>query len=103
MFVKYLESKNIKWERPKRSFNYIWKNSIHKYYPDIYLPAYNLYIEIKGLPNERDYAKWSQFTEVLDIYDSKDLVKLGIIDKIDIRNLVNENFRYKHIDLGSVV
>lgn len=99
-FVKYLDSKNIKWKRPKNAFNYYWNNSNHKYYPDIYLPEYNLYIEIKGIPSERDYAKWSQFPENLDIYDSEDLYNLGLSINIDKRNLVNENFKRKHLKLG---
>ena len=99
-FVKYLDSKNIKWKRPKNAFNYYWNNSNHNYYPDIYLPEYNLYIEIKGIPSERDYAKWSQFPENLDIYDSEDLYNLGLSIKIDKRNLVNENFKRKHLKLG---
>ena len=99
-FVKYLDLNNIKWERPKNSFNYYWNGSNHKYYPDIYLPDYNLYIEIKGIPTERDYAKWEQFTEQLDIYDNEDLYNLGIINEIDKRHLINENFKFKHLKLG---
>ena len=102
-FVKYLDSKNIQWKRPKKFFNYNWNNSIHKYYPDIYLPEYDLYIEIKGLPTERDYEKWKQFNGNLDVYDSKDLFDLGIINTFDNRYLVNEEFRKKHINLGSIV
>lgn len=99
LFVKYLENKNIKWIRPKNYFEYKWENSIHRYYPDIYLPDYNLYIEIKGIPSDRDYCKWEQFTEKLDIYDSYDLYNLGILDGYDNRLLIKENFRLKHINL----
>lgn len=103
LFVKYLESKNIEWERPKKSFNYVWNESVHKYYPDIYLPKYDLYIEIKGLPNDRDYHKWEQFPGNLDIYDSLDLFNLGIINSFDKRHFITEEYRSKHINLGSVV
>lgn len=96
-FVKYLENKNIIQERPKKYFKYYFNNGIHNYYPDLYLPEYDLYIEIKGQPNERDYEKWNQFTEKLDIYDSKDLYELGILNKYDLRNLIKEEFRNKHI------
>ncbi len=96
-FVKYLENKNVIWERPKKCFKYHFNNGIHNYYPDLYLPEYNLYIEIKGQPNERDYEKWNQFTEKLDIYDSKDLYELGILNKYDSRKLIKEEFRNKHI------
>ena len=103
LFIKYLENKNIIWERPKKSFEYFWNNSIHKYYPDIYLPKYDLYIEIKGLPIERDYCKWKQFQNKLDIYDSYDLYNLGIIKNFDKRQLISDEFRNKHINLGEVV
>jgi len=99
LFVQYLEIKNIKWIRPKNYFEYKWENSIHRYYPDIYLPDYNLYIEIKGLPSDRDYCKWEQFTENLDIYDSYDLYNLGILQEYDNRLLIKEKFRFKHINL----
>lgn len=101
-FAKLLDNKAIKWERPKRSFEYIWNDSIHKYYPDFYLVDYDLYIEIKGIPTDRDYCKWRQFKFDLDIYDSQDLHNLiGV--KIDNRNLILEEFRTKHLDIGSIV
>lgn len=98
-FVQYLDEHSIIWERPKQSFEYLWNNSIHKYYPDIYLPIYNLYIEIKGIPNERDYAKWSQFQNNLDIYDGEDLYHLGILDSFDKRHIIKEQFKFKHLKL----
>lgn len=98
-FVKYLDDKNILWQRPKDSFEYEWNNGIHKYIPDIYLPEYDLYIEIKGSPNERDYEKWKQFPKKLNIYDSEDLYKLGLVKAIDNRNLITEEFKYKHVIL----
>lgn len=100
LFVKYLDFKNIKWIRPKKSFDYLWNNENHKYFPDIYLPEYDLYIEIKGIPNERDYCKWKQFDGNLDIYDSLDLFNLGIINSFDKRYIINEEYRSKHINLG---
>ena len=98
-FVQYLDNKNILWERPKKSFKYFWNNSYHNYYPDIYLPEYNLYIEIKGIPSERDYEKWNQFTGNLDIYDGEDLFKLNILNSFDKRYIIKEEFKFKHIKL----
>ena len=37
-FAKYLDNKNIKWERPNKTYTYIYENEIHKYLPDFYLP-----------------------------------------------------------------
>ena len=60
---------------------------------------YDLYIEIKGIPTDRDYCKWKQFKFNLDIYDSQDLHNLIGVE-IDNRNLIPEEFRNKHINLG---
>lgn len=57
-FAKYLDNKNIKWERPHKTYKYIFENEIHRYLPDFYLPEYNLYIEIKGYPTSKDFSKW---------------------------------------------
>lgn len=101
-FAKFLDNKNINWIRPKNSFKYIFENSEHSYYPDFYLSDYNLYIEIKGIPVDKDYAKWEQFPEQLDIYDMEDLYKLGIFKSFDTRILVKEEYKRKHIDLNSL-
>ena len=101
-FAKFLDNKNIKWIRPKNSFKYIFENSEHLYFPDFYLPEYNLYIEIKGIPGDKDYAKWKQFPEQLDIYDMEDLYKLRIFKNFDTRILVKEEFKRKHIDLNNL-
>lgn len=101
-FAKFLDNKNINWIRPKNSFKYIFENSKHSYYPDFYLSDYNLYIEIKGLSTNKDYAKWEQFPEQLDIYDSEDLYKLGIFENFDKRILVKEEYKRKHIDLNNL-
>lgn len=99
-FVKFLDKNNIKWSRPNKSFEYFYENSIHNYYPDIYLIDYNIYIEIKAIPTLKDFEKWKQFEYDLDIYDSLDLHNLGLDIPIDNRNLIPEEFRNKHINLG---
>lgn len=99
-FAKYLRKNNINFIRNNStSFEYIWNNDKHNYFPDFYLPDYDLYIEIKGLWNERDICKWEQFPNKLDIYDSKDLYELGIISSYDKRILIDEKFRKKHIQI----
>lgn len=77
-FVKFLDAHNIKWVRNEHSFVYIFENSEHRYFPDLYLPDHDLYIEIKGRVTEKDKAKWEQFNKKLDIYFLKDLKKLNI-------------------------
>ena len=65
--AKYLENNNIKWERPKNGFKYIWNNSEHIYFPDFYLPEYNYYIEVKGYQRDRDLYKWQSIEHIIII------------------------------------
>lgn len=83
-FVKYLESNNIKWEKNKKWFEYEWNGSIHKYFPDFYLPEYNRYVEVKGYETDRDIEKYK-------VVDGLILVKLAEIVKIrsGIYNIFN--------------
>lgn len=102
-FAKYLDNLNIKWERPNKKFDYIYNNDNHKYLPDFYLPKYNLYIEIKGYPTLRDFCKWEQFIDNLDIYFGDDLYNLGIIESYkDIYNNIDNKFRIKHLNIGDI-
>jgi hypothetical protein len=57
MVAKWLDKNNIKWNPVTTPIEYEWKG-IRKYYPDFYLPDYNLYIEVKGYQRDRDLAKW---------------------------------------------
>lgn len=105
-FVKFLDAHNIKWIRKISPFIYIYKNSEHRYFPDLYLPDYDLYIEIKGRCTEKDKAKWDQFDKKLDIYFLKDLKKLDIDY---FKNIVDNRFddelnKYsdKHLDLTKI-
>lgn len=105
-FVKFLDSHNIKWIRKISPFIYIYKNSEHKYFPDLYLPDHDLYIEIKGRCTEKDKAKWDQFDKKLDIYFLKDLKKLDIDY---FKNIVDNRFddelnKYsnKYLDLTKI-
>jgi len=65
IFAKILDENNISWvKNSKTFFEYRYQNKIKKYYPDFYLPDYNLWIEIKGkryiepwLPNKLQAVK----------------------------------------------
>lgn len=99
-FAKYLDNKNIKWERPHKTYKYVFENENHRYLPDFYLPEYNLYIEIKGYPTKRDFSKWEQFTDNLYIYFGDDLYNLGIIESYKDRyKLIDKKFRIKHFKI----
>lgn len=78
--AKFLDSNNIEWTNELTPFKYEWNNSTHLYFPDFYLPKYNLYIEVKGYERERDLAKW----KVVD--------NLIIIKKDDINAINNGQY-----------
>lgn len=73
--AKYLDSKNIKWEKPNKGFKYEWNNNIHLYFPDFYLPEYNYYIEVKGYQRERDLYKWRSVDNLI-IIKSKEISQI---------------------------
>lgn len=79
-YAKYLDYNNIRWERCKESFEYIFENKIRHYTPDFYLLDSDEYIEIKGYKTNKDEAKWSQFpnNKKLKIFMKNDLKKLNI-------------------------
>lgn len=80
LVAMYLDEHNIEWERPKTYFEYTWNNSVHKYFPDFYLPKYNYYIEVKGYKRDRDDYKW------------KSINNLIVLQKDDIEKIVKKNF-----------
>lgn len=85
LVAQYLDFNNIKWERPRKGFEYIWNNVTHIYYPDFYLTDYNMYIEVKGFETERDYIKWKSLSNLI-------IIKRKEID--DIKNSQYNIFNY---------
>lgn len=81
-FYKYCKSNHIKCERLSQSFPYNWKKSSHSYFPDFYLPEYDVWVEVKGYKTERDDAKWSQFPfkHVVIMKNEIDSIKRGSFD-----------------------
>ncbi len=76
LVATYLTNKQVKWERPKQSFTYIFENKQHEYFPDFYLPNFDIYIEVKGQKQQKDFKKWEYFPK-----------RLLVIDKDSIYNL----------------
>ena len=72
--AKWFDDNNIMWERKVDPFEYYWNNSIHLYFPDFYLPNYDVYIEVKGYETERDRCKWSVIPNLVVI--KKNEIKL---------------------------
>lgn len=77
--AKWLDENEIKWEHETKSFNYEW-NGMRKYYPDFYLPDFDLFIEVKGYQTERDLQKWGSVKNLV-------VFKLDEIKKIKNNNL----------------
>ena len=78
--AKWLDENNVRWEHETKSFDYEW-NGIRKYYPDFYLPDFDLFIEVKGYQTERDLHKWES-------------VKNLVVFKLDeIRKIKNNNLK----------
>lgn len=85
--AKSLDNNYIKWIRPKEGFEYIWNNDKHLYFPDFYLPEYDLYLEVKGYEREKDKIKY------------KILNNLIVLKKREINNIKQDiNFIIKLIE-----
>jgi hypothetical protein len=81
-WVIYSLENNIIFDRNKNGFEYIFENKKYKYYPDFYLLNQNLYIEIKGYPNNKNNAKISQFPYNLKILYKNEMKEiLGYVIK----------------------
>lgn len=79
--AKWLDDNNILWERNTESFPYFWEGNIHQYFPDLYLPTKDVYLEIKGYERDRDLAKWYNFPK-----------KLVILKANEIKDIQNNTF-----------
>jgi len=91
--AKIFDKLKIQWIRNKIGFNYIALNGEQrKYYPDFYLPQYNLYIEYKGwityeMHYKMEQAKKLNNINLLIIYSNDKRYKnLGL----NLRQLKNE-------------
>jgi len=74
--AKWLDDNNIEWtNKIKKGFEYFWDGGFHLYFPDFYLPEYNMFIEVKGYERERDRCKWS-------VVDNLIILKKNEINKI---------------------
>ena len=66
-FVVWLDEKGVIWERPNKGFEYDYKDKKHIYYPDFYLPDYNVYVEVKGYKRDKDEYKWKVINNLIII------------------------------------
>jgi len=75
-FYQWCLDNHINCERNNTGFNYQW-NGERTYFPDFYLPDYNIYVEVKGYKTERDEAKWLQFPNKLIIVEKRDIISIS--------------------------
>lgn len=72
IFVEKCIENKINWiKNNKIWFTYIHNNNEYKYYPDFYLSDYNLWVEVKGMIKDKDYSKWKQFPNKLEVLKTK--------------------------------
>lgn len=79
-FVEFCIANNIAVEQINIGFSYMFENSERTYYPDFYLPLYDLYIEVKGYATSRDHCKWN---DLMHVHGKR----LYIVDKHNINKL----------------
>jgi hypothetical protein len=78
--AKLLDENNIKWTNIIEPFPYFWNNNWHLYFPDFYLPDFDVYIEVKGFQRERDLMKWKSVNKLI-ILKKKEIELLSNGDK----------------------
>lgn len=81
--AKELDENQIKWERPTY---FIWKdeNGIeHRYYPDFYLPEYNVYLDPKNdyLINNKSVRFGITDAEKIKLVCEQNAIRIVILDK----------------------
>lgn len=90
-FAIWCDKNNIKWIKNIDSFNYIYQEKEHKYFPDFYLPETDTYVEIKGFKTEKDDYKWKQFPKdkKLFIITKSQFNNFGINKVLDLKECKN--------------
>lgn len=96
--VKYFESCDIRVTPNNKSFPYVWKGH-RSYTPDLYLPSYGVYIEVKGRKTSRDDAKWRCFPGRLLIVSQEFIRIVRSGTDLNIKGFLR---RFKTIDQKSI-
>lgn len=89
--AKELDENQIKWERPSY---FIWKDDTgneHRYYPDFYLPEYNVYLDPKN-----DYLIENKSAR-FGITDVEKIKKVSEQNNIKILILDKNNLNWENI------
>lgn len=94
-YAKWLDKNDIKWRRPKEKFHYEFEGTNGYYIPDFYLIDEKIYIEIKGYPTPKDFAKWDSFPLPIKIINGRDLKEMGLIESYKSRNVQYKDYSWK--------
>ena len=81
LVAQWLDRHSINWQYETRGFEYQWQGT-RMYYPDFYLPEFDIYLEVKGYETLRDTEKWKvvpnlvvfKQKQIQDIKENKALV-----------------------------
>lgn len=81
-FAKDLDNNNIKWERPK-PFLYKLNGIEHRYYPDFFLPDYNVFVDTKNdyLIHRVNPKFGITDVEKIHLVEQQNNIKIYILDK----------------------
>lgn len=64
----------IKWTNIiEENIIYYWEGKHRRYFPDFYLPEFDLYIEVKGYERDIDSAKWESIKGRIIIFRKKEI------------------------------
>jgi len=74
--AQVLDKYNITWTNNVSGYEYYWNGTKHLYFPDFYLPEYNVFIEVKGYQRDRDLCKWKDFPYDLMILKENEINEL---------------------------
>lgn len=92
--AKTLDENQVKWERPTY---FLWEDSNgmkHRYYPDFYLPDYNVYLDPKNdyLINNKSKRFGITDVEKIKLVENQNKIRIIILDK---QNLTWESIKEK--------
>ena len=85
--MEYFDANEIIFERKCGYFKYTFQGKERKYFPDFFLPEYDIYVEVKGYKTDKDIAKWTQFPEKLIIIDGE------LIESVQDKTLPKDYWR----------
>jgi len=72
----FFRDNGIRWTNDVRGFAYRWEGDDHLYFPDVYLPERDTYVEVKGYERPRDRAKWRAFPKTLVLIRRPEIQKI---------------------------